>query len=246
MFTPSQEFKYIGSELELFAEAVNWRRYWQQQVRPFLGRRVLEVGAGIGSITRDLCSAPVERWVAIEPDPAMAARLAAEARTGRLPPMCEPRCCTAAMLRPDECFDSVLYIDVLEHIEDDRAEVERITQHLAPGGYLIVLAPAHQSLYTPFDAAIGHCRRYSMTGLLAVATEDVRLCRARYLDSVGLLASLANRILLRSAQPSRGQIQVWDRIMVRLSRRLDPLLGYRLGKSVLAVWRKTGRLPDPI
>ncbi len=230
--------EYLGSELALFAEATHWRAYWQKQVTPFLGRRVLEVGAGLGTITRDLCGPDIERWLALEPDSNMAARLSTEAAAGRLPAACEARCGTTGDLAQGELFDTALYIDVLEHIEDDRAEVARVCDHLMPGGRLIVLAPAHQALYTPFDAAIGHFRRYDKRSLLAVAAENTVPECARYLDSVGLLASLGNRMLLRTANPTRGQIHLWDRWMVRLSRRIDPLLGYRGGKSILIVWRK--------
>ena len=233
-----QSFEYGGSELEIFAEATRWRAYWQQQVTVFLGRRVLEVGAGIGTVTRDLCDARVERWLALEPDPNMAVRLAEDARAGRLPAACEPRCGTTCDLAPNERFDTVLYIDVLEHIEDDRAELVRVIRHLDPGGHLIVLVPAHQALYTPFDAAIGHFRRYAMRGLLATAPDGVVPQCVRYLDCVGLLASLGNRLLLRTAHPSAGQIRLWDRWMVGLSRWFDPLLGYRCGKSALAGWQK--------
>jgi 2-polyprenyl-3-methyl-5-hydroxy-6-metoxy-1,4-benzoquinol methylase len=202
----------------VFAEAVNWRIYWQQQAIPFLGRRVLEVGAGIGTVTRDLYRLPVEHWVALEPDRAMAAHLAADRQTGRLPAMCEPRHGTTETLGPGRALRYGAHIDVLEHIEDDQTEVARVGQHLTAGGHLVVLAPAHQALYTPFDAAIGHFRRYSMAPLLTIGPEGMRVCRARYLDSVGLLALLCNRLLLCSAQPNRRQIGLWDWLMVRLSR----------------------------
>jgi len=58
------------------------------------------------------------------------------------------------------------------------------------------------------------------------------------LDSAGFFASLANRLLLRSANPTHAQVQVWDRALVPVSRRLDWFLGYRFGKSILALWRK--------
>ena len=231
--------EYSGSELGLFAEAAHWRAYWQQQVRPFLGCRVLEVGAGIGTVTRDLCCNDIEHWLALEPDPNMAEGLAQDLLGGRLPPVCEPRCGTIRNLAPAEQFDTALYIDVLEHIEDDREEVAQVCRHLVPGGHLIVLVPAHQALYTAFDAAIGHYRRYEMSRLLEVAAEDMEPQRVRYLDCVGLLASLGNGLVLRSAHPSRGQILLWDRWMVRMSRQLDMLLGYRLGKSALVVWQKS-------
>ena len=137
-------------------------------------------------------------------------------------------------------FDTLLYMDVLEHIEDDRAEVARAAARLVPGGHLIVLSPAHPFLYTPFDKAIGHFRRYTKKSLREAAPADagLELVRLSYLDTVGLLASLGNRLVLKSAMPNPRQIALWDRVMVRMSRLVDPVLGYTLGKSVLGVWRK--------
>ena len=71
-----------------------------------------------------------------------------------------------------------------------------------------------------------------------MSPEGLSLVRLDYLDSVGMLASLGNRLVLKSAMPSPGQVAVWDRLMVPVSRLVDPLLGHRLGKSVLAVWRR--------
>jgi len=101
-----------------------------------------------------------------------------------------------------------------------------------------VLAPAHQKLFSPFDEAIGHFRRYSRRSLLAVASRSLQLVGAYYLDSVGMTASLANRLLLRASMPTRGQIMFWDRFLVPVSRVVDPLLGYGVGKSVVAVWTR--------
>jgi hypothetical protein len=56
-------------------------------------------------------------------------------------------------------FDSIIYIDVLEHIDADRDELERAANALQPGGFLVVLAPSHQWLYTALDKALGHYRR---------------------------------------------------------------------------------------
>ena len=230
-------FAYSGSELEVFAAAANWRSYWGDQVRPFLGRRVLEVGAGIGSVTRTLCHASVERWVALEPDAGMAGHLARITADG-FPAPVSARHGTVESLDAAERFDSVLYIDVLEHIEDDAAELERAAARVERNGHIIVLSPAHQFLYTPFDAAIGHHRRYDGAGLRSVGPKGFSLVSLRYLDSVGMLASLGNRLLLKSAHPKPAQIALWDRWMVPLSRRIDPLFGFRCGKSLMAVWRK--------
>jgi hypothetical protein len=100
------------------------------------------------------------------------------------------------------------------------------------------LAPAHQWLFTPFDQAIGHYRRYTRPMLAALTPESLEIRRLIYMDSVGLAASLANRLLLRQSMPTPRQIAVWDKLMVRLSRVVDPLIGRNFGKSVVAVWRK--------
>jgi SAM-dependent methyltransferase len=234
----SPEFSYVGSELELFSAATNWKGYFRDQIASYLGEDVLEVGAGLGGTTRVLYRGSERRWVCLEPDPALAARLEGEIRSGSLPGCHEVRVGTIEGLDESETFDTVLYIDVLEHIEDDRGEVSRAARRLRPGGHLIALSPAHQWLFTPFDAAIGHHRRYSRRGFGALASPDLEQVRLVYLDSIGLFASLANKLVLRSAMPRPSQIAFWDRVLVRMSKGVDPVLGYSAGKSVLAVWRK--------
>jgi 2-polyprenyl-3-methyl-5-hydroxy-6-metoxy-1,4-benzoquinol methylase len=230
-------YSYVGTELDLFAGAVHWKSYLARQIQPYLGPEVLELGAGIGATTRYLCRGTHTRWVCLEPDPDLAVRLTQAIEANNLPACCKPAVGTLVDSSDLGEFDTLLYIDVLEHIEDDRDELVRAAGRLKSGGHLVVLSPAHPWLYTPFDAAIGHYRRYTKQTMKAVAPDSLELVRLRYLDAVGMAASLANRVLLRQAMPSRGQIALWDNIMVRLSRLVDPVLGYALGKSVLGVWK---------
>lgn len=218
---------YVGSELALFAQATNWKSYVASLLRPWLGPRVLDVGAGIGSNIPALFVDPVKEWVAMEPDAELADQITSASRVvvG-----------TLEALDPAERFDAILYLDVVEHISNDVAELARATQHLAPGGRLIVLVPAHQFLFSPFDAAIGHFRRYSRASLRRIGPRNARLEQLLLLDSLGLFASLANRLVLRAANPTAEQIRVWDRTMVPVSQIIDRLTGYRVGKSVLGVW----------
>lgn len=229
---------YIGSELELFATATNWKSYIARLLSPYIARDVLEVGAGIGGNIGYFHNGRVARWLALEPDPAQADAIRARIGAGGLPPDCRVLDGTLGALAPDERFDSILYIDVLEHIADDAAELAAAARHLAPGGHLVVLSPAHRFLFSPFDEAVGHYRRYSLAELTGLAPPGCALVRTRMLDSAGFLASLANRLVLREAEPSRGQIAFWDRVLVPLSRIFDRLTGYRFGKTVVAVWRR--------
>jgi cyclopropane fatty-acyl-phospholipid synthase-like methyltransferase len=231
-------FTYVGSELDLFAAATNWKSYFRTHLEPYLGREVLEVGAGLGGTTRLLCRGHERRWVCLEPDAALAERLTQSIQDGQVPGTCEVAIGTLEQMNGETNFDTILYIDVLEHIPDDGGELARAAQCLGPGGHVLVLSPAHPWLYTPFDQAIGHCRRYTKKTLAALSPQGLELVRLLYLDSIGLLASLGNRLLLKSAMPTAKQIAVWDNLLVRLSRLVDPLLGYSVGKSVVGVWRK--------
>ena len=226
-------FQYAGSELATFATARNWKTRLHQQISPFVRGKVAEVGAGLGSMTVVFSSCQFSSWLALEPDGRLADQIPID-RGARV------FVGTLADLPKAEAFDTILYIDVLEHIEHHEAELVLAGAHLAPGGRLIVLVPAHNFLFTPFDAAIGHFRRYNKRMLRRAAPPELTLERLRYLDSVGFFASLANKLILRQAVPSSRQIKFWDRALVPLSGVTDPLLGFQFGKSLLAIWEKTG------
>jgi len=232
------EIDYAGSELELFREAAHWKRYWSRVIAPFVGARVLDVGAGIGATAVVLATRPYERWLALEPDAAQAHEIERVRDRGDIPSHYEVRAGTSDDLGERERFDTILYIDVLEHINDDRGELGRVARHLEPGGSIVVLAPAHEFLYTAFDRSIGHFRRYDRASLVRIAPPGCTIAFCRYLDSAGMLASLANRVLLRQAAPTRGQILFWDRVLVRSSLVLDEITFGRVGKSIICVFRR--------
>jgi SAM-dependent methyltransferase len=233
--------RYAGSELDLFSGALNWKAYWSSLLRPLMGRRILDVGAGIGATARIFAGDHFEEYLALEPDGVLVSRMRDAAAHGDFSTGFSARQGTIETLAEGRAFDTIVYIDVLEHIEDDAAELTRAARRLLPGGRLIILSPAHQWLFTPFDARIGHFRRYNRKSLLAVRPTGLQLERIFYLDSVGLLASLGNRLLLRSSMPTRGQISLWDGWMVPASRILDRMTGRVLGKSIVAVFTKPGR-----
>ncbi|MFD1467488.1 class I SAM-dependent methyltransferase [Hymenobacter caeli] len=238
--SPADAAHYLGDELVLAEHATHWKAYYGALLRPYLRGRVLEVGAGIGGTTRALCDGRPADWLCLEPDAALAAQLRARRAAGGLPPAVRLRVGTLAALPAAEgLFDAVLYVNVVEHIEDDAAELARAYARLAPGGHLLVLVPAHQWLFSRFDAAIGHFRRYSRARLRRALPTGGRVRRLVYLDSLGLLAAAASK-LLRQTYPTLAQVRLWDRGLVPVSRRLDRLLGYGVGKSVLAVVENPG------
>jgi len=233
---------YLGPELEVFEKAVNWQAYLKACISVHVKGDVLEVGAGIGTMTKTYLATStnlaVTSWLALEPDPKLHDAIAQMITDDPYAEICRSQTGTLDDIQPGNRFDSIFYVDVLEHIEDDRREVARAVDLLNPGGRLIVMSPAHQSLFSALDEAAGHFRRYSRAGLLDLTPPGATVVEAKYLDCVGMVASMANRLMLRQGTPSDGQIRLWDRGMIPISRLLDPLFRYRLGKSILAVWEK--------
>ena len=187
------EFKYIGEELDLFSTATNWKRYWSYHLKPYVGRRVLDVGAGIGSTIDVLCTDEQDKWIALEPDPALAARLT-QIRSGKSTlGKVEVRTGTLDTMPSSEKFDTILYIDVLEHIEEDRQELEKAARKLTSDGKIVVLSPAHEWLFTAFDESIGHFRRYTKASLQSIIPSSLRVEKIFYLDLWGCLQAPETR-----------------------------------------------------
>ena len=232
------DFTYIGSELDVFAFASNWKAYYKGLIAEYIGTNVLEVGAGIGATAQTLCEGGQERWLCLEPDSLLAAQISGKIESGELPKCCTARIGVTSNIADTEKFDTILYIDVLEHIEADREEIGNALNLLGNGGHLIILSPAHQELFTPFDEKIGHFRRYTKATLSAVIPERLRLIKLIYVDSFGALASAANRYILKSDTPTKKQIEFWDTKIIPFSRFFDAKFGYAVGKSVIGVWKK--------
>ena len=233
---------YPGQELTVFQDATHWKSYWGNMIRSQVKGKVLEVGAGIGGTTPYLLNAEVRDWVLLEPDSSMATLLQEKARQSNWPVVCRVKQGTLRDLH-ENGFDTILYIDVLEHIEKDAEEFRDAVSILAPGGRIIILSPAYPSLYSAFDKAIGHYRRYTKRSFLQMAPSGLNLISLKYLDGIGCLLSLGNKWVTKQTTPTARQIQFWDRTLIPLSKITDRLTGFSFGRSILGVWEKTNIHP---
>lgn len=233
------DFSYSGTELDQAALAVNWKTYFASRLAPYIVGRVLEVGAGLGGTTVRLRDGRQTSWICLEPDPQLVTRLESTLAENPSPVPTSVVKGDLSALRADQLFDCILYIDVLEHIEDDAGELVRAADHLAPGGALVVLCPAFPILFSQMDHALGHFRRYTKSTLAAVFPESLARRELFYLDSLGMIASLANRFLLRQNAPNEKQVKFWDGWIIPVSRRvLDRVVLHSIGRSVIAVYSR--------
>lgn len=230
----SAEYSYVGSELELFMTATNWKKYWSSRLKPFVRGRVLDVGAGLGA-TFDYLSERAEHWTCLEPDAALCAEL--DARLADHPRRPKVVCGTLEAVGAEQRFDSILYIDVLEHIEHDREQLEAAARLLEPGGSLIVLSPALPMLFSPFDRSVGHFRRYTKSMLERLSPRGFTVKSSFFLDGIGVFASLFARVAKRAA-PTQAQIAIWDKTIVPVSRLTDVLTSNLFGRTIVMVWVK--------
>jgi SAM-dependent methyltransferase len=214
---------------------------WQLETfRPYLGRRVLEVGCGVGSVLELL--GPRERLFGLDVDAEILAAAVARFR-GRSE--FGFACLDAAHLSAAdldrlraERFDTLVSLNVLEHIEDDAAALRAFAALLPSGGTLALLVPAHPALYGPYDALDGHHRRYSRRALAArVEAAGFELVELRYHNAVGALGWLVQYKLLRRTIHGEGHIELMNRA-VPLVRALERRLAPPFGLSVVAVGRR--------
>src|SRR5258705_11080582 len=226
---------YPGKELEAMSFATNYHRWIIDEIAPFLGDTVAEVGAGVGSVSRLLLEKPIKRLLAFEPSrnmfPMLAGELRHDARATAVNDFFGPRHAGAG-------FDAIAYINVLEHIEDDAAELANALAALRPNGHLLVFVPALAWLYGDFDRQVGHFRRYTKRGLCdLVAGAGFTTVKARYFDVAGVIPWYVNFVLLRRSMGG-GSVSLYDRLVGPLMRPLESAVAPPIGKNVLLIARK--------
>jgi SAM-dependent methyltransferase len=215
--------------------AVNYHRWILDEFEPFLGKIVAEVGAGIGSVSQLILERPIERLFAFEPSrnmfPALEKLLKDEPRAEAVNDFLTP-----AFSRPG--FDSILYLNVLEHIADDVAELGNVNRTMKSGGHLLIFVPALSALFSEFDRELGHFRRYTKTELAdKVSASGFEIISSRYFDIAGVIPWYLNFVLLRNRM-GKNAVSAYDKAVVPVMRVIEGLVAPPIGKNVLLVARK--------
>lgn len=224
------------SENDAYTEYL-WDELSRLSPRPVQGR-VLEMGCGIGSLTRlILRSASVELVHAVDLDPAYVERVRAQLSGPRLraTPARAEDFCPQEHTTPEGGFDAIVSSNVLEHIEDHERVVRNFKTMLRPGGVILILVPAHPCLYSSLDRNLSHFRRYrrcDMERLAQVAALEV--LRIRHFNPLAALGWWFNgKVLRRRVLPSR-QVALYSRFGIRVSKLFDRLNPLPFGISLLA------------
>jgi SAM-dependent methyltransferase len=224
--------------LQHLSKAEAFTRWVLDEISPWLGQRILEVGCGIGTYTAELAVGS-RKITAMD----MERKFVDEAvrRLGRHPNVrviCGDATAPDWSAPNDEAFDTVILLDVLEHIEDDVALLARLGTKLAAGGHLVLKVPAMPSLYSPMDQAIGHWRRYDKTGLSEViARAGLEVVDIWSFNAAAVPAWWWNGRVLKRRSPPQEQVALYSRL-VPVLRPLDRWARLLCGISLFAVARR--------
>ncbi len=238
----NKKVEYVGKDLEAMDFAVNYHRWILEIIKPFLGRHLVEVGAGTGAFSELLLETRPETLSLVEPSAMFQTletnlKLKNSASEIRVFPNIFAE--VAARIASEQKPDSIIYINVLEHIEEDGEELQIVRQTLRENGRAFVFVPALPFLFSPFDAQIGHFRRYRRAELAEkFRAAGFRLLLSRYFDAAGIFPWLVKYRLLKSLTMESGAVHAYDKFVVPLARPLESIFPPPIGKNLLVVAEK--------
>jgi glycosyltransferase involved in cell wall biosynthesis/phospholipid N-methyltransferase len=231
--------EYGSQILARLSRAPRFNAWMADTIRPFCGNSVLEIGSGVGNLTAKLI--PRRKYVVSDINPLYMQTLS-RLRADR--PYLETAYCDVSDLdsfpRAQGPYDTVICLNVIEHVEDDQAALSNIRDALAPGGRAIVLVPQGQWNFGTLDEVLGHKRRYDKQGLRKLAEEcgfDVK--ELLDFNRIGTVAWYLNGKLLRRRSFGLGQVLALN-LLTPIFRLVDKLLPVP-ALSLIAVLERKGK-----
>jgi len=230
------EHEYAATDLETMQEARRYGDHLFNLFREHIGRRVLEVGCGIGTMSQRLLETADDVF-AVEPNPYCAERT--REVLGRHPRFTVREClleeCDPVELASHR-FDTVYCSNVLEHIDDDVAALRTFRDVIVPGGKVLIFVPAVPAAYGPLDAELGHHRRYTKDTLgRAFVEAGLPLRTLRYTNPIGLLGWMFNAHVTKSTAHSPTQVKIFDNLIAPWALPLEKMIPPPIGLSLVAV-----------
>lgn len=233
---------YPGKDLEAMSFAVKYHRWLLDELRPYFGKNIVEVGAGKGSFSEMLLDTEPDSLSLVEPSEMffdLERNISSGingTRVGFYHSIFErARSEIISQAKPD----TIIYVNVLEHIEDDARELDLIHESLADGGRCLIFVPAMRALFSDFDRDLGHFRRYRKAELeTKVRDAGFRILKSKFFDLAGVAPWFVKYRILRSRTLGGGAVSLYDNLVVPIMRQVESVIAPPIGKNILLVAEK--------
>jgi SAM-dependent methyltransferase len=228
----------IIRDLEIMADTVNYRKWIYGNIKEALGARVIELGAGIGNFTQLL----TDREIVVPIDNSQAAVEQMRKKFSEFPNVVPRRVDIEGPellgLREYEA-DTIVCINVLEHIRDDVAALSNMLRILKTGNKLVLLVPAYQFLFGSIDRVVGHYRRYSKKELSTkIAEAGFTVCDSFFMNFFGVLPWFLNNVVTKRQEESRAQMMLFDKYFCPWLNWLEDRVRPPFGLSLIGIGEK--------
>lgn len=226
--------EYLNEVLEYFDISDNYRSYQIKLFEKFIGKKILEVGAGRGKIIEILAKKEERKFTLLELDENFHKFLKKNFISKNINILKEK-----SQDLKEVRFDTILYLDVIEHIEKDKNELNTAYNLLEKNGHLIIIVPAFQFLFSQFDKNVGHFRRYRKNFFIKYSKEkNLKIKKLAYFDFIGFFIIFFSKILkLTNSKKTSLGIKIWN-FLIPLSKFIDKITFNTLGKSVICIYKK--------
>jgi SAM-dependent methyltransferase len=238
--TYSAETDPVGLKtLELFSDTRQFNRWMYDQIAPFCKGHILEIGSGIGNIS-DFLLRDHEEVTLSDVNPVYCRRLEQtfgdrHSLRGIYPVDLAVPDVERSYPRLVGAFDTVVALNVVEHIEDHELAIRNARKLLKAGGGAVVLVPAYRWLYNPLDKELGHFRRYNRRSLSELLSgQHLEVMHTQYFNAAAVPGWWISGSLFRMKEIKSGPLNIYDGL-VPVLKLADRLAGRRFGLSVIAV-----------
>jgi hypothetical protein len=226
----SNKNEYEGWELNFFDNAKNFRNYQWKLIKDKIKKRILEVGPGNCVFLNRYYEISKEIFL-FEPSENLRIKLNYKIETFKEVKLIKEY--------DNSKYDTIIYLDVIEHIENDQNEIFNAYNRLNKDGYLIINVPAFQFLYTDYDKKIGHYRRYSKSSFKELLQDlNIHNFKMSYFDSIGFCLIFFSKYLAVSNKVNfKKSVGIWN-FLVPISKLMDFFLSSFIGKSLMVTIKK--------
>lgn len=226
--------------LDSLSTIKNYYTWILQEFEPFLGNRVLEVGAGIGTFSNILLSLEkVEKLFLLEPTQELMEVLKKTfGDNPKIVLISSPAEDISTEYVRDMDIDTVIFVNVLEHIRDDVDIMKKFSEGLKHGSRILTFSPAFQLLYGHIDATAGHYRRYTKKSIRQKLEDaGLKVVRLRYFNLLGFFSWLLFVRLLSADDFNEGGLKLYNSIIPFLQK-MEKMIPPPIGQSVIAIGEK--------